>query len=1013
MHTFQEIVAKLNAFWAKKGCLIYNPYDLEKGAGTFNPATFLRCLGKEPFNAAYIEPCRRPKDGRYGKNPNRLQHYFQYQVILKPSPYNIQDLYLESLTAIGFDLNRHDIRFVHDDWESPTLGAWGLGWEVWVDGMECTQFTYFQAVAGIPLHPITGEITYGIERLVMYLQNVDSVYDIKWNDSITYGDLFLKNEEEWSKYNFELSDPKMWFRHFEDYEREAKRLVSLKLPIPAYDFVIKASHAFNMLDARGVISVTERASYIAQIRDIARHVAECYLESRKEQGFPLTQKFAAQLPLMPPQPAPAEPKVQNKKDEPQDFLLEIGSEELPASFVPIGLRSLEHLVRHLLQEKELVYKSIKTMGTPRRLAVLVEGLSPGKKAHTLEKRGPSVENAFDSHGKPTQGAMGFFRSLGKQNYTREEIEKGKIPEISIKEVKDAKYLFGMITIPPVETVELLQKALPGIILAIDFPKQMRWADLDISFARPIRWIAALFGQEIIPFSIGPILASNISYGHRQLSPQPFTISSTSDYRPLLKSKNVLVDCDERKAFIEKELQEYEKANNCTIVSKERVIPQVLHLVEWPYLTSTEFDKEFLKVPKEVLVSEMVEHQKYFPVSEKDGTLKNNFIVCANMVPTDSIRKGNRKVLSARLADGVFLYEQDLKTPMEVFQEKLKGIVFQKGLGTLHDKVERLTSDVQVIAPYFPKVDMAYLEETAKLCKADLTSEMVGEFPELQGEMGRIYATHHKMPIDVALAIDEHWMPRRENAPLPTSVYGTILSLADKLDNLLGFFALELKPTSSSDPYALRRQGLGIIRMLIQNQVSFPLLQVLEGCLKSFPKEIRDKKAILLPEIHNFLIARAKTVLMDLGFSRGEIDACLTVRSDDFYDIFKRLQALKSFRQENLSFQQLIEVHKRCQGQINGISKKLSLKEALLLEKEEKNLFSAIQSKQKQFSQAVSSREYTQAFHLLSELQLPLAELFDNVKILADDEKLKNNRLALLQEVAGLFAQLADFQKIMT
>ncbi len=287
MMTFQNMLKKLADFWELHGCIIHHGYDLELGAGTFNPATFLRCLGPEPYKAFYIEPCRRPTDGRYGTNPNRLQHYFQCQVILKPSPADIQDLCLQSLEAIGFNLKEHDMRFVHDDWEAPTLGAWGLGWEVWMDGMEVTQFTYFQSVAGIPVKPVTGEVTYGLERLAVYLQKVNSIYDIQWNDKLTYGDIYHRNEFEWSHYNFNKSNAEMWFRHFEDYEKEAKRLVSENLPIPAYDFVIKASHAFNMLDARGVISVTERTGYIARIRDLACLVAKEYLKSREEQGYPL------------------------------------------------------------------------------------------------------------------------------------------------------------------------------------------------------------------------------------------------------------------------------------------------------------------------------------------------------------------------------------------------------------------------------------------------------------------------------------------------------------------------------------------------------------------------------------------------------------------------------------------------------------------------------------------------------------------------------------------------------
>ncbi|MFC1501443.1 glycine--tRNA ligase subunit alpha [Elusimicrobiota bacterium] len=275
--TFQEIILTLQKFWAKKGCLIWQPYDIEKGAGTFNPATFLKCLGPKPWSVAYVEPSRRPTDGRYGENPNRLQHYYQYQVVMKPAPEDIQKVYLESLKAIGLNPKKHDIRFVEDDWESPTLGAWGLGWEVWLDGMEITQFTYFQQVGGIDLNPISVEITYGLERLAMYSQKKDSVFDLEWTKGVTYGQVHLEDEKQWSRYNFEEADVELLKRHFNDWESDANRMLENKMEIPAYDAVMKCSHLFNILDARGAISVTERTLYISKVRNLARRVAEQYL----------------------------------------------------------------------------------------------------------------------------------------------------------------------------------------------------------------------------------------------------------------------------------------------------------------------------------------------------------------------------------------------------------------------------------------------------------------------------------------------------------------------------------------------------------------------------------------------------------------------------------------------------------------------------------------------------------------------------------------------------------------
>jgi len=292
--TFQQIITKLQEFWSAHNCAIIQPYDMEVGAGTSHTATFLRALGPEPWRAAYVQPSRRPKDGRYGENPNRLQHYYQFQVVLKPSPENIVDLYMNSLNALGFDLTENDVRLVEDNWENPTLGAWGLGWEVWLNGMEITQFTYFQQVGGIACKPITGEITYGIERLAMYIQEVESIYDIQWTDNLTYGDVFLQNEIEQSAYNFDHSDHEFLLVVFTAHEKQVAHLVKNHLALPAYEQVLKAAHTFNLLDARGVISVTERADFIARIRTLSRQVAQSYLDSRKKLGFPLANKSHAQ-----------------------------------------------------------------------------------------------------------------------------------------------------------------------------------------------------------------------------------------------------------------------------------------------------------------------------------------------------------------------------------------------------------------------------------------------------------------------------------------------------------------------------------------------------------------------------------------------------------------------------------------------------------------------------------------------------------------------------------------------
>lgn len=1005
MKTFQEILRTLTEFWEKQGCVVQQGYDLEVGAGTFNPATFLRSLGPEPFRAAYIEPSRRPADGRYGDNPIRMQHYFQYQVILKPSPADILDLYLKSLEAIGFDLSKHDIRFVHDDWESPTLGAWGLGWEVWMDGMEVTQFTYFQCIGSQELSPVTGEITYGIERLSTFLQGVNSTYDLKWSGDVTYGDIYKRNEFEFSHYNFSHSDASMWLRHFEDYEREAKKLIELKLPLPAYDFVMKASHAFNMLDARGAISVSERNVYIGRIRELARLIAQAYVTSREEQNFPLLNRFKEFSPhqetLL---PSLSEQLKAPAADQKADFLLELGLEELPATFVQIGIEGLKKAIEKLLSQHEIPHGTIETYGTPRRLAVLVKDMALTKPSKRTEKRGPAVSTAFDADGNPLPAAAGFFKSLDLQPLPLKNLGT----HVKIQSVKGVDYLFGEKIEPAEPVAPLLQRSLSEAILAMDFPKKMRWGSESIAFARPIRWIVCLLGTDVLPFTIGQALASRSSFGHRQLAPQTFSINEASSYVSDLKKHFVLASVEDRKAEILKQLSAIEQELSAKAVSKDKVIAQVLHLVEWPHLTHADFDPHFLTVPKEILTSEMVEHQKYFPLEDANSKLINRFVITANNRPTDLIRKGNQKVLSSRLKDGSFLYEQDLKHPLESFVDKLKSVTYLKGLGTLFDKTERIEKHATKLHALLPLCDLALLQRAAHLSKADLTSGVVYEFPELQGTIGKDYALKKGESTDVALSIEEQWMPKGEKAPLPSSPMGALLSLADKVDNLISCFGMGLKPTSSSDPYALRRQALGIVKILLTRQERLSLKKLLMACIAHFPKLAESPEAITA-EIIAFIETRFRSAMIDEGFKKEQVEACLATGFDDIYDAYCRLQALQSFA-GNSGFPKLCEVYKRAKGQI-PTGALLPLKPDLLTQPAEKALVEAFEKSDREVNNALQDHNYAKAYASLASLQEPLDRLFAELKILDDNPDFRQNRLGMLQRVFGLFGKLLDFSKV--
>ena len=1015
MITFQEMLRRLGNYWEAQGCITHQGYDLEVGAGTSNPATFLRCLGPEPYKAFYIEPCRRPGDSRYGENPARNQHYFQGQVILKPSPDNVIDLYLKSLEAIGIDLTQHDIRFVHDDWENPTLGAWGLGWEVWMDGMEVTQFTYFQSVGGQTLKPITAEITYGLERLCMYLQKVDAIMDIQWSDDLTYRDIYGASEVEFSHYNLEQADTVMWFRMFDDFEREANKLMSLNLPLPAYDFVLKTSHAFNLLDARGAISVTERAGYIGRIRDLSRKIAESYIKSREALGYPLMGKFrtlaeAEMISHIPPK-ALAEDKSPQDLNKKEDFLLEIGSEELPATFVPVGCRNLEKAISDLLNKEEIPYQTIQVMGTPRRLAVYVQGLALGKPAKKTEKKGPSIAAAFDASGTATPAATGFFKSVQKIPVTLDYIQKGKDPSLQIRDVAGTQYLYATVVSEARPSADILAEHLPDLILKLEFPKKMRWGNLDITYARPIRWIVALLGKHIIPFSIENVESGRESWGHRQICNWNFALLKASDYKHMLKEHCVLVDPIDRQKSILAQIDSLENKLKAHIINLDEVIPEVLYLTEWPQLTPMTFQQSFLKAPKEVLISEMVKHQRYFPVANDRGDLQNIFIITANVPPTDKIREGNLKVLSARLTDGVFLYEQGLKRSLDSMNEKLKNMTYQKELGSVYNKVERLIAHANTIQKQLGISSPKQVSRAAELCKADLASEMVYEFPELQGTIGRYYAAAQGEDKEVATAIEEHWMPRGESAPLPATATGTVLSIADKYDNLLGCFTAGLKPTSSSDPHALRRQALALIRILITGEHALPLKESLEQCAAHFPAHLKEKAAGSVQEILDFLTNRIKTVFLDYGFRKDEIEAAIAFGFPDIFDAFQKVEALHRFRLEQQDrFAQLFEVYKRAKGQL-AQGEAGALEEKLLTEDSEIELYRTVNEVQDEFERAVAKKNYHKAYELISRLQPPLSKLFDEVKILDDNESVRKNRLALLKKVFGLFGALLDFSKI--
>ncbi|NLG11079.1 MAG: glycine--tRNA ligase subunit beta, partial [Coriobacteriaceae bacterium] len=805
--TFQEIILKLEQFWAQQGCVVLQPYDMEVGAGTFHPATTLRSLGPGTWKTAYVQPSRRPTDGRYGENPNRLQHYYQFQVLIKPSPDNIQELYLDSLRAIGIEPHDHDVRFVEDDWESPTLGAWGLGWEVWLNGMEVTQFTYFQQVGGIECRPVPVELTYGLERLAMYIQGVGSVFDLIWSQSadgttFTYGDVFLENERQFSAYNFEYADTQLLLGNFENYERECQRVLEKDLPLPAYDCVLKCSHAFNLLDARGAISATERMGYILRVRALAKACCESYLKDTlairtlDRKPVPLAvseERSETELGPLPKQAA--------------SFVLEIGTEEIPAGPLASATRQIADLMRKALADARLEHGDIRAYSTPRRLILEVYRLATESTPLVQRLRGPSVAIAFDAEGNPTKAAEGFARGKG---LSVRDLTRGK--------EGDAEYVYATVEQVARKTQLLLPQILNELIAAIQWPKAQRWGSNDERFSRPVRWLLALWGQRIIEFEYVGLTSGRTTYGHRLIAPQAIEVASAEGFNSALTKAWVVASPEMRAAQIRAQIKTIEEKSGLVAYVPEDTFAEVVNLVEFPTALVGTFDEGFLAVPPEIITDAMLKHQRYFPLYSAEGVLSNQFIIVSNGSPAHNsvIIDGNERVVRPRLSDAAFFYHEDLKQPLGSSVKQLQQVVFHEKLGTVYNKVQRIEKLAGDIATFAQGTE-EQIEDTlraALLCKADLVSHAVIEFPSLQGVMGRYYAIASGENPAVALAVGEHYKPRFASDNVPSGFEGCCVALADKMDTICGIFAVKQGPTGSSDPFALRRAAIGSINILL-------------------------------------------------------------------------------------------------------------------------------------------------------------------------------------------------------
>jgi glycyl-tRNA synthetase len=991
--SFQSIILKLQDFWAAHGCLITQPYYTQVGAGTMNPATFLRVLGPEPWNVAYVEPSVRPDDGRYGENPNRFQKHTQYQVILKPDPGNPQEL-----KALGIDPRQHDIRFVEDNWEQPAISAWGLGWEVWLDGQEITQFTYFQQMGGVTLNPVSVEITYGLERILIALNNAKAIWDEEWGAGVTYGEIIRREEFEHSKYYYEVADVERARQMYDLYSAEADACLEQGLLVPAHDYVLKSSHTFNILDARGAISVAERQAFFRRIRELARRVAEGYEEQRKELEYPLLKDEGRRM------------KDESKSsinssfiNHPSSFLLEIGVEELPASDVDTAYQALSTRIPALLDELHLDHGDVRIFTTPRRLVVSIDSLSPNQPDREDLVKGPPADKAIvgrvsdvtnpasESHAKSvtyTQAAQGFAKKNGIS-----------VEDLQVREEGNNKYVFAIVKQKGRPTPEVLAEALPKLVESIKFEKSMRWNDSGVAFSRPIRWYVALLGDMVIPFEYAGVASGNVSRGLRPYDSPEIKIPSADKYFDTIREAGITLDKEERKASIIEQVNQAASLVGGEAIIEEGLLNEVANLIEMPTAVMGGFNEEFLALPRDVLISVMKKHQRYFPV-QKNGKLLAHFIAIRNGddIGVNTVREGNEHVLGARFADANFFVREDVKLKLEEYRPQLSKLTFHTKLGSMLDKSERIEKLVNELIPMLKleNDEAIFARRAAHLMKADLATQMVTEMTSLQGIIGGEYALRSGEQKDVAAAISEQYQT------VPGSKIGLAVALADRLDSLVGLFAAGLAPTGAKDPFGLRRAAIGLVQPLIEHALDFDLADAVKKSAKTQPIEVKED---VQAKILEFIAGRLKVVLNDMGFKYDVIDAVLAVQSNNPAGTVRAVKQLQAWTERD-DWSSILDGYARCVRITRDQKETFKIKEKSLREVEETTLYEVLNLQNTNFNGDVDA-----FLKVVLKLIPAITAFFEKILVMADEKEVRENRLGILQRIASLTNGVADLSKL--
>ena len=1000
MLTMQDALLALTDYWTERGCMIVQSFNTEVGAGTLNPATVLRVLGPEPWRVAYVEPSVRPDDARYGENPNRLQTHTQFQVILKPDPGDPQELFLGSLRALEIDVRAHDVRFVEDNWASPALGAWGLGWEVWLDGLEITQFTYFQQAGGVSLDPVSVEITYGIERTVMALQGVDHFKQITYAPGISYSEAFGQAEYEMSRYYLDEADVATARRLFDDYAQEAQRMVDARLPVPAHYLVLKCSHAFNVLDARGAVSSTERAAAFGRMRLLSREIASLWQERRRELGYPLGV-FAS-----PALPAPATSRA--ALTGPATLLLEIGTEELPSAEVGRAAGTVRDALSALLAATRLGHGKVSAYATPRRIVALVDEVQPREPDAERTVRGPRVSAAFDADGQPTAAARGFARS-----------HQADVTDLRRIDIDGTEYVSVSRTSVGRGAVEVVAGLLAQLVSGLRGEKNMRWGDPALSFARPVRWLLALLDDVEVPVAVSALASGRTTRVHRTADSPVVEVPTARGYLDFLAAHGIVADAAVRRERVAVGAQRLaaQVGGGIDVHGDAALLDEIANLVEEPTPLLGSFDERYLELPPEVLTTVMRDKQRYLPVRDVTGTLMQHFVMVANgACDAGLVRAGNEAVLRARYEDAAFFWRADLTTQPEAMKKRLRKLAFADRLGTMAERAERIAGIARTLtlpgAGSEPLIALTQEEQdaidrAAQLNKFDLGSQLVIEFTSLAGTMAREYGRRSGESGQVTDALFEMELPRYAGDALPRTAAGAVLAVADRLDLLAALFSVGVKPTGSSDPFGLRRAAIGAVSILRSVPVLRPL--TLAAGFSVAAQQLRqqgvDVPAATLTEVRDFVIRRYEQQLLDAGQDARRVAAVLPLA--DAPAVADETLAELDRRAADQRFGQLVAALQRAR-RILPPGTPAAFDPDLLTEPAERSLADAFETVRAATKAARSLREFTEAADLLV---TPINDFFDQVLVMSDIPAIRAARLGLLASIQARASSFLDWQAI--